>query len=573
MRTNWVAGKWRLKAAVSTAAGIALVVASYLPVQAAPPPPVDLTLGGEGATAWNFTNIKPGDSGIKTVTLRNVGTSDGLITVWLSNLADLRIGSVDPKYAGQPGELSDYLRLNAASRGLEANVALPTIVKDFPQTSSGPYYVRINPLRAGETIDLTWRWELPAQTGNNVQGKGTSFTLNYMLEELPPPVEEEPAPALAPAPVIPQSPVVTPVPETPPATPPPAAPVPEEPPVTPKPQPVIPTAPPLPSVVPPIIPAVEVPPPTAPVIIEGELSILMVNSPYALKIDPSGIVQQAVKLSDTAGNFVIDIARGTRIADPDGLSIDSFKLVVVNQTMQDLVSIPSGTVPVGPVYTIVGYRNGKQVPHINFQPYVTLTLAYDAKNLPENALPPFVVNFGTDGSLVRLASPPGSIFESGKVKATAYHASYFSLAAEVLPEAPLPINFRVAGLNIIPVQARPGQTVSISVDIVNEGAIAGTYEMHLIIDGVVRAVKDVHLDANSVSTLIFEVADLAPGKHQVNVAGVSGEFRVIGVVVSVPGIPIDWNLVDISVVGVLIIGLLTTFLIINRLRRADRNSK
>ncbi|MDO8578833.1 MAG: hypothetical protein Q7R50_06620 [Dehalococcoidales bacterium] len=576
MIKNKVAGKWSLKAAVSMAAGIALVLASYVPVQAAPPPPIDLILGGEGATAWNFANIKPGDYGTKIVSLRNAGTSDGMITIWISDLVNTRISGADPKYAGLTGELADYLRLNASSRGLEANVALPAPVTNYPRTSTGPYYVRVNPLRAGETINMTWRWELPAQTGNNVQGKGTSFTLNYMLEELPPPeppAENEP---MNPAPPTPQNPPVTQVPDNPPVTPPPtppATPVPEEPPVTPKPTPVIPPPPSLPTVVPPIAPALEIPPATAPVMPEGGLSILMINSPYALKTDASGIVQQTAKLSDKAGNFVIDIAKGTRVTDPDGIAIDTFELAVVNQSMQELVSIPSGTVPVGPIYTIVGYRNGKRVSRVNFEPYVTLTLAYDPKGLPENALTPFVVNFVKDGKLIKLASPPGAIFESGKVKATAYHASYFGLAAEVLPEAPLPPHFRVAGLQINPGQARPGQTIAIIVEIANDGATAGTYEMHLIIDGVVRAVKDVSMEPNSISTLTFEVADLAPGKHQVSVAGVTGEFRITDAVVSVPGTPIDWSLVDITVAGLLVSGLLITFLVIARLQRADRNSK
>ena len=274
MRLNSALGKRSLKAAVSMAAGVALVLASYVPVQAAPPPPIDLILGGEGATAWNFANIKPGDYGTKTVSLRNAGTLDGVITIWISNLVNTRISGADPKYAGLTGELADYLRLNASSRGLEANIALPAPVANYPRTSTGPYYVRVNPLRAGETINLTWRWELPVQTGNNVQGKGTSFMLNYMIEELPPappPAEDEP---MNPAPPTPQNPPATPAPETPPVNP-----APEEPPATPKPTPVIPPAPAMPVVVPPIAPALEIPPATAPVMPEGVLSILMINSP------------------------------------------------------------------------------------------------------------------------------------------------------------------------------------------------------------------------------------------------------------------------------------------------------
>jgi hypothetical protein len=66
---------------------------------------------------------------------------------------------------------------------LEANIPLPTIVTDFPQDPSGLQYVRVKPLRSGETVNLTWKWKLPSSTGNDVQGKGVSFSLNYLLEE------------------------------------------------------------------------------------------------------------------------------------------------------------------------------------------------------------------------------------------------------------------------------------------------------------------------------------------------------------------------------------------------------
>ena len=61
--------------------------------------PLQLVLGGEGSTAWSITNIKPGDSGIKTVTLQNAGTVDGMVTIWISDLVSVNGSAPDPKIA------------------------------------------------------------------------------------------------------------------------------------------------------------------------------------------------------------------------------------------------------------------------------------------------------------------------------------------------------------------------------------------------------------------------------------------------------------------------------------------
>ncbi len=46
------------------------------PVARAAPNPVDLQLGGVGATSWSITNVKPTDQGSQIVELQNIGTKD-----------------------------------------------------------------------------------------------------------------------------------------------------------------------------------------------------------------------------------------------------------------------------------------------------------------------------------------------------------------------------------------------------------------------------------------------------------------------------------------------------------------
>ena len=75
------------------------------------------------------------------------------------------------------------MQLNLTATGLTTNINLPAIISDLPQSAAAPNGIEIIPLKAGGTINLTWKWELPTQTGNDAQGDSISFTINYLLRE------------------------------------------------------------------------------------------------------------------------------------------------------------------------------------------------------------------------------------------------------------------------------------------------------------------------------------------------------------------------------------------------------
>jgi hypothetical protein len=160
-------------------AGLALV-GSLPTVVKADGDSVDLVLGGEGATSWNIGNIKPGDSGIKTVELHNAGSSKGSVTIWMTDITET-------DYGGDGATLDKYLLFNLSHERLQTSLALPAAIHDLPQSASDPNYIKIISLNPGETIALDWQWEF-SETGepqNDAQGDSLSFTMNYLLEELP----------------------------------------------------------------------------------------------------------------------------------------------------------------------------------------------------------------------------------------------------------------------------------------------------------------------------------------------------------------------------------------------------
>ncbi len=158
--------------------GLAVVGFWSIPVQAQPP--VDLELGGEGATSWNIENIKPGDSGTKTVELHNAGIRHGAVTIWISDIEEV-------DYGGDGAALDDYLLFNLSGERLSTSITLPATIRELPQSATDTNHIKISRLYAGETVTLVWEWEFPETGGpqNNAQGDSLSFTINYLLEELP----------------------------------------------------------------------------------------------------------------------------------------------------------------------------------------------------------------------------------------------------------------------------------------------------------------------------------------------------------------------------------------------------
>jgi len=180
--------KYGVRLALALILGLAVVGSLPIPVQAQER--VDLVLGGEGATSWDISNIQPGDSGIKTVSLHNAGYQNGFVTIWISDIVSSEDTNPESETGdtAEPGELIDHLVFNLSCSRLSTNITLPTTIHELPQNASDANYVKIDRLYAGETVTLVWEWGFSEAGGpqNDVQGDSLSFTINYLLEELPP---------------------------------------------------------------------------------------------------------------------------------------------------------------------------------------------------------------------------------------------------------------------------------------------------------------------------------------------------------------------------------------------------
>jgi parallel beta-helix repeat protein len=86
--------------------------------------------------------------------------------------------------------------------------------------------------------------------------------------------------------------------------------------------------------------------------------------------------------------------------------------------------------------------------------------------------------------------------------------------------------FKVSDLLISPTEVEVGETVSISVNVINAGDISGTFTIILKVNGSVEATRDVTLAGGESVVVTFELSKDAPGTYEIEVDGLRGTFSV-----------------------------------------------
>jgi hypothetical protein len=84
----------------------------------------------------------------------------------------------------------------------------------------------------------------------------------------------------------------------------------------------------------------------------------------------------------------------------------------------------------------------------------------------------------------------------------------------------------VSNLNISPKQVKPGEQVTISVEVANTGDTAGTKTVTFNVNKVVEQTKSVTLEPGAKATVSITTTDNIEGNYLVEVEGLSGNFTV-----------------------------------------------
>jgi hypothetical protein len=271
-----------------------------------------------------------------------------------------------------------------------------------------------------------------------------------------------------------------------------------------------------------------------------------------LSIDGS-LVDTLVVISPD-GTHILQFQAGTRIVDSAGASVTS---IIVREADQ-MFQLPSDLKIVGSAY--------------DFEPSATvllgpvnLTLGYDVNQLPKNLATVSLALYAGGSTWTDLSTVTSPLSESGRIMASIQHLSTFAVIAKVSPA-----NFKLSDLMIITSPSsnanqivffkRSGQEATISALVTNKGGLPGSGNITLKLNGTKRETKSINLEPGQSQEVTFTVADIAPGRYDVAVNELTGEFSSM--------IIINWLLIGFLV---LIFLILAGIIIIVARRRNSRS--
>jgi hypothetical protein len=94
------------------------------------------------------------------------------------------------------------------------------------------------------------------------------------------------------------------------------------------------------------------------------------------------------------------------------------------------------------------------------------------------------------------------------------------------PPPPAPASFALSELTVSPAASLPGQPVSVSAKVSNNGGTSGEYEIILKVNGTLDATRKVTVGPSSSSVVTFAVTRSAAGSYAIDVNGSTASFTV-----------------------------------------------
>jgi spore coat-associated protein N len=161
---------------------------------------LDLNINGGNVAVTTFTasGVAPGDSGSGSSTLTNVGTIAGELDVATSAVTNTA-GAGGTEYEGGSGELGAnaqiamYIDLdqsgswNAGDIGLQSNgttYSFPTALNyDVINNYASKTWNAVETMVAAAADNIVVNWQVPAGTGNDIQGDSVRFDISFILEQ------------------------------------------------------------------------------------------------------------------------------------------------------------------------------------------------------------------------------------------------------------------------------------------------------------------------------------------------------------------------------------------------------
>jgi hypothetical protein len=228
----------------------------------------------------------------------------------------------------------------------------------------------------------------------------------------------------------------------------------------------------------------------------------------------------------------------------------------------------------GEIVTLITIRDVAQIPEFpnnamivdkayEFEPSgivfdipVRLTLGYDVNKLPKKIASIYLAYYTPESGWVELKTEDGKVAGIGRLTAPVEHFTIFAVLAQ-----PTDATFRVTRLNIVPslerawgrltFALRTGREVNISALVTNYGGKSGNYTATLLINGQAVDERQLTIGPTESQLVTFTRSGNKPGRYEVQVGDLSGEF-VTGEFVT--SLWINWWLIIILLLVLALIG-------------------
>jgi len=237
----------------------------------------------------------------------------------------------------------------------------------------------------------------------------------------------------------------------------------------------------------------------------------------------TGRVLETIDVMCSDGVLNIDMNKGTVVKDKYGNRLRALE-IAVDETPP---APPDNTYILGLAYSLL--PDGT-----TFDPPMTLTWSYVPNALPKGAHKEelFLASYDENaGGWVKLDCVVDVVNHT--IAAEVSHSMTFA----ALGSEPKPASFPVNNLIVSPDKVNPGESVTISVSVVNTGDLTGSYKVTLRIDDMVVNVEEVAVPGGTARNVVFELSKDIIGSYSVDVNGLSGSFIVEGVVPTPPELP------------------------------------
>ena len=255
------------------------------------------------------------------------------------------------------------------------------------------------------------------------------------------------------------------------------------------------------------------------------------------------MVSQNVDIS--AGEIEISMPRGTEALSSQGTPLESMNV----QTIDEPSAPPSN-------WYMIGHGFNLQPEGATFVPPLPLTLKYDLALLPEGAAENdlFTAYFDSGrGQWVRIQSTVDTTTHTISAQ-----VSRFALFA-IFPGVETPPYLSMGNLTINPAEVAPGDSVNISANVHNSGAVGSIYIVTLKIDGAEKGEQDVTVAGGGTESVSFSVSEQKAGKHTVEMGRLTGDF-----IVTKQGAAMSWSIIGAVIIGVIILVLICIWIFVRR---------